>query len=210
MMKKEKKGGGEMELLFFGGRHRYPGEVVSWGEYFGEWLEHPILGALALFCIIWMFVRMYGAWKMQKPEKEEQWRMEERYGAESAEQKNEKALSYEDTYLDTPPAKRVPDGEKPYQGRYLFVKLSLWVTLFALGFVGVGYGGYKDFMVFLLYAAFVVVMAVLMHLPKDWGQRSDEEKKDWKKAVNWRGVKRFLWPCVLAFAAGIIAKGFLL
>jgi hypothetical protein len=83
------------------------------------------------------------------------------------------------------------------------------MTLFAVGLVGAGSGGYKDFLVFLLYAVFVVVMAVLMHLPKGWGQRSDEEKKDWKNAVNWHGVKRFLLPCVLAFAAGVIAKGFL-
>ena len=58
-----------MELLFFGGRHRYPGEVVPWSEYFGEWLEHPILAALALFCMIWMLSRMYGVWKMQREEK---------------------------------------------------------------------------------------------------------------------------------------------
>ena len=184
-----------MELLFFGGRHRYPGEVVPWSEYFGEWLEHPILAALALFCMIWMFFRMYGVWKMQREEKEER--------------KQAATSSDEDSYWKTLPSHRVPEGATPYQGGYFFVKCSLWMTLFAVGLVGVGSGGYKDFLVFLLYAVFVVVMAVLMHLPKDWGQRSDEEKKAWKNAVNWHGVKRFLLPCVLAFAAGVIAKGFL-
>jgi len=106
-----------MELLFFGGRHRYPGETVSWGEYFGEWLEHPVLAALALFCVVWALVRMYGVRKMQKAEKEEQQRMEERYGGGFAEQ---------------------------------------------------------------------------------------------KQAVNWQGVKWFLLPCVLAYGAGILAKGFLI
>ena len=197
-----------MELLFFGGRRRYPGETVPWEEYFGEWLEHPILAVMALFCIIWMLVRMYGAWKMQKMEKEERKHMEERYGTALAEQENNP--SDEDIYWNTAPSRRMPDGATPYQGRYIFVKLSLWLTLFALGFVGVGRGGYKDFMVFILYAAFVVVMAVLMHLPKGWGQRPDAEKKDWKNAVNWSGVKRFLLPCAVAFAAGIMAKGFLI
>ena len=198
-----------MELLFFGGRHRYPGEVVPWSEYFGEWLEHPVLAALALFCIIWMFFRMYGVWKMQRAEKEEQKQMEERYGAAFAEQKKEEKASDEDAYWKGPKSHRAPDGTTPYQGGYFFVKCSLWMTLFAVGLVGVGSGGYKDFLVFLLYAVFVVVMAVLMHLPKGWGQRSDEEKKDWKNAVNWQGVKRFLLPCVFAFVAGVIAKGFL-
>jgi len=199
-----------MELLFFGGRHRYPGETVSWGEYFGEWMEHPILAVLALFCIIWMFVRMYGAWKTQKMEKEERKQMEERYGAEFTEPRNKSDSSDEDIYWNMPPSRRVPEGETPYQGGYFFVKFSLWMTLFAIGFAGAGIGGYRDFIFFLLYAAFVVVMAVLMHLPKGWGQRSDEEKKDWKNAVDWRGVKKFLLPCVLAFVAGVIAKGFLI
>ena len=199
-----------MELLFFGGRHRYPGETVSWGEYFGEWLEHPVLAAIALFCVVWVLVRMYGVRKMQKAEKEEQQRMEERYGGGFAEQKQAEQPSDEDTYWNTHPVSRAPDGETPYQGRYTFVKLSLWMILFALGFVGAGSGGYKDFMTVLLYAAFVVVMAVLMHLPKDWGQRSDAEKKEWKQAVNWQGVKWFLLPCVLAYGAGILAKGFLI
>ena len=69
-----------MELLFFGGRRRYPGETVSWGEYFGEWLEHPLLAAAALLCVIWMFVRFYGVWKSQREEKEERARQKERYG----------------------------------------------------------------------------------------------------------------------------------
>ena len=55
-----------MELLFFGGWRRYPGETVPWSEYFGEWLEHPILAALMLFCLIWMIVRIYTFWKSRK------------------------------------------------------------------------------------------------------------------------------------------------
>ena len=55
-----------MELLFFGGRRRYPGETVPWGEYFSEWLEHPILAVLMLFCIIWMLFNIYRFWKSRK------------------------------------------------------------------------------------------------------------------------------------------------
>ena len=67
-MMKKVEGGEKMELLFFGGRHRYPGETVSWGDYFAEWMEHPVLAVLALFCMIWMFVRIYGVWKSRREE----------------------------------------------------------------------------------------------------------------------------------------------
>lgn len=61
-----RKGSETRGVLFFGGRRRYPGETVPRGEYFGEWLEHPILAVLMLFYIVWMFVRIYAFWKSRK------------------------------------------------------------------------------------------------------------------------------------------------
>ena len=198
-----------MNLLFFGGRRRYPGETVSWSEYFGEWLEHPVLAAAALFCVIWMFVRMYGVWKMQRTEKEEQERLQKRYGEPPAKEETAERPSYEDTYMDILPSHRVPDGEVPFEEREKKVGIYEWrifAILFVLGFmIGMGgsVGGMSDIYLLFMVVILLWIIIIVKHLLENWMYPSLETDGK-KRIINWKGLGKKFMPYAGVFVLGLL------
>lgn len=191
-----------MELLFFGGRRRYPGETVPWGEYFGEWLEHPLLAAAALLCVIWMFVRFYGVWKSQREEREEQARQKERYG-EPVEEKREELVAVVEEAKET--AFSAEEQTQPRTG----YEWRLFPPLFAVGFcLGMGGAGGQfisgsDFLLLLFAVVLIGGLFVAKNRPANWVYTSFEEDRKMKRRINWKAVAKGLIPYGLVLLAGL-------
>lgn len=200
MMKREKKGGGKrMNVYFLWIGPHYGKNSFTWAEIGTFLVENWWL--VALFFILFL-PRAYLLHREHKQMMEEQERYSEPAG-------KEESPPYEDTYLDTPRSKRVPDGEYLYGDKNYRPPKYEWriiVSLLSLGFIigmGGSVGGASDVLMLLMIVVLLGVLVVAKHLGPNWVHTSFAEDKE-KKQVDWVRLRKEMLPYVGAFGFGLL------